>query len=139
VRTALVIAMAAWLALAPACAAMAADRLEPPAADDPSETDDAEDAFLGGPDPPCLLPCVVVLWALVLALGVAALVVGLAVSAAVLAVCAALLVAGVLGAAYLALQGAGYVAGLALVPATVVIVWAVVRARRPGKAAARQR
>lgn len=115
-RTALVIAMAAWLAPAPAPALAAYDR--PSARDDGHEDDpdDADGAFLGGPDPPWLLPFVLLFW------------LGLVV------VTVALVAVGAVVAAWLLFQGAGALAALAILPGLLITVWVIVR--RPSRSAA---
>jgi hypothetical protein len=112
--------VAATLAPAPSLAAE-----DKPTAHD--SYDDAQDAFLGGPDPPCMLPCVVVLWLVVLVVTAALLAIGAVAAGFLLVAGLALMALGAVLAGYLMLQGAGLLAALAILPGLLVVVWVALR------------
>ena len=125
-----------WLALLAAVGALVLSAAGPVAAapapeqeDDQEDYDEAEGAFLGGPDPPCAFPCMLVMLALFVAALVAGLVLGLAVAGVILAV-AAVVGAVCLGlAAWFAWQGMWLAAVAAFLP-VILTVWAIVAKRR---------
>jgi hypothetical protein len=126
-----------WLALAAAMSApflpAGAALAEAPAfpeRDDP-EYDEADHAFLGGPDPPCMLPCALVVLVIYVAVLTVALVLGAALAGVVLAAVAVVGAVCLALAAWLAWQGMWVAAAVALLP-VVLAIWAVAR-RRPNR------
>ena len=125
-----------WLALlavlcvlVPTAASLVAAAPAPEQEDDQEDYDEAEGAFLGGPDPPCAFPCMLVMLALFVAALVAGLVLGLAVAGVVLALIAVLGVACLGLAAWFAWQGMWLAAVAAFLP-VILTVWAIVAKRR---------
>ena len=126
-----------WLALLAAVCALVLSAAGPVAAaaatpegdDNHEEYNEADGAFLGGPDPPCAFPCMLVMLALFVAALVAGLVLGLALAGVILAV-AAVVGAVCLGlAAWFAWQGMWLAAVAAFLP-VILTVWAIVAKRR---------
>jgi len=124
----------------PAPAGPVAARADAPAHADPqhpadADTDDfdpdsPENAFLGGPDPPCMLPCACCFWLVLLIVAVVALAAGLVLTGVLLAAAALVLAAGAVLALALVQRGAGLVAALALLPVVALIACATALARR---------
>jgi len=131
------VAACRWLLLAAVACALAPGLLA--AADaSPDETDDAdayeeyneaENAFLGGPDPPCMLPCGLVVLALMVAATAVAAALGLAIAGVLLVLI--VLVAGLClaFALWFAMQGMWLAAAVAFLP-VMIAAWAVVKERR---------
>jgi len=127
-----------WLALlAAACALVPtapglAEEQPPPEqeeANKQNDYDEAENAFLGGPDPPCMFPCGVVVGMVYLVALVVALMLGLVVTGVILVVVVVLAGLCLALAAWFAWQGMWLAAAVMLLP-VVLAVWAIV-ARGP--------
>jgi len=117
-------------ALAPALLAAAdASPDETDDADAYEEYNEAENAFLGGPDPPCMLPCGLVVLALMVAATALAAALGLAIAGVLLVLI--VLAAGLCLACalWLAMQGMWLAAGVAFLP-VILSIWAIVTERR---------
>ena len=130
----ILMALAATLAaapLAPAPALAAYERPSTPDDDRDGNPDDADGAFLGGPDPPWLLPFVLLFWMGVLVVTVALVAIGAVAAGFLLVVGLALVAVGAVVAAWLLLQGTGALAALAILPGLLVTVWIIVR--RPSR------
>ena len=128
---------AAALVLFPAVPGLTAETPAPEERDNEDQGyDEAEHAFLGGPDPPCMLPCVLVLCVLFAAAILVALAVGLVLTGVVL-VCVLMLAGGCLVlAVWCAWQGMWLAAVLALLP-VILAMWAVAAKKRTNRGASR--
>jgi len=124
---------AAALVLFPAVPGLTAETPAPEERDDEDQSyDEAEHAFLGGPDPPCMLPCVLVLCVLFAAAILVALAVGLVLTGVVL-VAIVVMAGGCLAlAAWFAWQGMWLAAVLALLP-VILAIWAIVAKKRTNR------
>jgi hypothetical protein len=125
-----------WLAiLAVSCTLLAATlglaaENPPPPEQHEEDYDEAEGAFLGGPDPPCMLPCVVVLWLLIMVAFLVVLVLGLVVTSVALVCAAVLLAAGTALALWLVWQGMWVAGVLVFLPPALLLWYALRKSRR---------
>ena len=124
--------LVAALALAAATAGFSAEPAVPQEEDEEGQSyDEAEHAFLGGPDPPCMLPCALAFLVLYTAVLVAALVLGVALAGVIMVLVVVLSGLCLALAAWLAMQGMWLAAVVVLVPVILGVWLAIAKGRTP--------